>query len=318
MITAVLIVVVLLLLALFVLFNKKIVNIIMKNADAMESGVSRTLGKKLKNFDKRLEKESAISNKGMYRKLNLYFDDILVQMDLKREGVSVTTFIFFLAIVASAIAFVISFLMGDLFMGTVGFFAVFYLLMTAFRFMALMRYETKESILMETMDLIAMDSAEGVKNAITRYCGSFHPSVRPYFEQFLDDINYQGYSFKEAMHKLNKNLGVGFNEFARACIQYEYQADDTLIDVFSPIVDSNREKRNQRAISNKRFAELRSIFLASCAVVFGYGGILMLVDLQAREILIGNGIGRASFVLDILIVTVVLAYITKIKAKFLR
>lgn len=318
MLTAVKIIVIIGVLALFVLYNGKIVALFTKNSDKAELLVSKTLGKQLREFDRRLEKESAISNKGLYRWLNNYFDDILIQLDLKREGVTVTTFVFFLAFISFGLSLVVYFVGGSFVMAVFSFFAIYYLVMTVFRFIALMRYEKKEAILMETMDLIAMDTEEGVKNAITRYCGNFHPTVRPYFEQFLDDIRYQGYSFKEAMHKLNRNLGSDFSEFARACIQFEYKADDTLIDVFSPIVDSNREKRSQREISNKKFTELRVMFVVSTLVVFGYAGVLLLTEQGARDIIIGTTIGKIATILDFLVITLVLAYITKIKAKFLR
>jgi Flp pilus assembly protein TadB len=237
---------------------------------------------------------------------------------MKSAGVTVTGLLVFMLFTSAAVALFTILLMGstNIFVIASVICAIFYLETTLFKLASVGKYEKREAEIMDAVDLLVSYIKSGVYNAIIRYKDSFHPDIKPYFLEFIDDVQNKGYGFKQAMLLLNDRLGMTFTEFAHKAILYEEKADKTMDDIFSSIIEVNRQRRSLRYINNIEFANLRTQFLVSFAAIIGYAIMSMFIDSWIRSFLFSSG-GIVMIVVDIIIVTVVLNYMAVIKSKSL-
>jgi len=135
--------------------------------------------------------------------------------------------------------------------------------------------------------------------------------------EFIDDIQNKGYGFKQAILILNSKLGPNFNEFTQKAIIYEEKADKGMQDIFSSIIDSNRQRRTLRYINDKEFSDLRVQFIVSMVIILGYALMSMVIDSFFVHFFMETLIGRVLIITNIVIVAAVLAYMASIKAESL-
>lgn len=275
------------------------------------------IGSKVRRWNISMERATIIKKDGFNAKINRYFKDMITNLDMDKDNVTPAGLITFLIFIDVGITAIFVYLVGEWTLAVPTFCAVLYFEIVIFKFFGLMRFEQKEARIMDVEDLIAMDIKGGVYNAIVRYYKSFHPSMRPYFEEFVDNIRLKGYPFRQAMQILNDQLGPTFNDFAKKAIQYEEKADDDMVEIFSSVVDMNRNRRTLRQENNKKFRELRTEFLLSIAIIAGYFVFAIFSDDFFRHFFSDVYFGKVLLICDIVAIAWVLAYIAAIKAKFL-
>lgn len=317
MIKLILIIAVILLFGLIVMYNKKVMTILAGSKTKSENIFYRILGQRVKNWNIRVERAASIKKDTWTYKINNYFKEIIVNMDMSKDNVTPVGLIVFISTISLSFSIVFVVWLQEYSLAVPAFCAVFYFIVVVFRFMSLMRYEKKEANIMDVEDLIAMDVKGGVYNAILRYRHSFHPSMRPYFEDFIDNIQNKGYGFKESMLILNDKLGSTFTDFAQKAIMYEEKADKDMDDIFTAIVEINRFRRTLRYESNKKFDKLRLEFIISIGIIAFYCVFSVFSDPFLSYFFTKTFFGKLLIIIDIVVVTAVLGYISSIKAKFL-
>lgn len=300
---------------LFVMYNHKIMTMLGVYRKRSESIFYRVLGKRIKKWNEDIERITSIKKDTLTYRINAYFKEIIVNLDMEKDNVTPIGLITFIVSVSFSFAFIFAVWSGEVLLSIPAFAAIFYFIVVIFRFMSLMAYEKKEAEIMDTEDLLAMDVKGGVYNAILRYRKSFHPNMKPYFEEFIDNIQHKGYSFREAMLVLNDRLGQNFTDFAQKAILYEEKADKDMDDIFSSIVEINRYRRTLRYENNKKFNQLRLEFILSMCVIGGYVIFSMISDPFLANFFKNTLFGKLLLLGDIVIITAVLAYLSSIKAK---
>lgn len=300
---------------LFVMYNHKIMTMLGVYRKRSESIFYRVLGKRIKKWNEDIERITSIKKDTLTYRINAYFKEIIVNLDMGKDNVTPIGLITFIVSVSFSFAFIFAVWSGEVLLSIPAFAAIFYFIVVIFRFMSLMAYEKKEAEIMDTEDLLAMDVKGGVYNAILRYRKSFHPNMKPYFEEFIDNIQHKGYSFREAMLVLNDRLGQNFTDFAQKAILYEEKADKDMDDIFSSIVEINRYRRTLRYENNKKFNQLRLEFILSMCVIGGYVIFSMISDPFLANFFKNTLFGKLLLLGDIVIITAVLAYLSSIKAK---
>lgn len=301
----------------FIMYNNKILKKISESKEKSNSKFQKIIGDKVSALNDRAEKVSVIDKGSLAHKVTVFFKDIIVNLDMEKDNVTPIGLIVFISSVSLVITLILATLLGAIVLTVPLFFAIFYLIVVLFRFSSLMRYEKREAEIMDAVDLLVSDVRGGVYNAIVRYRDVFHPNIRPYFKEFLDDINNKGYSVKQAMLKLNDKLGINFTDFAQKAILYEEKADDDMVDIFSVIIEMNRCKRTLRYINNQEFIKLRTELMISILMIAGYCIFATATDPFLANFFTNGIIGKLLIVLDIVGIAFVLAYIASIKAKSL-
>lgn len=277
----------------------------------------KIFGNVLRETNIRLSRTANLNKKSTIFKIYNFFDDIIVNLDMKKDNVTVSGLILFMFAVSLATGLVIGFFMDSVMVVITGTFAVFYLVLTMFRMSALLKYEKREAEIMDAVDLLVSDVNGGIYNAIVRYKDSFHPNIRPHFLNFIDDIQNKGYNFRQAMMNLETKLGSNFTDFAQKAILYESKADETLDDIFSSIVEMNRQRRTLRYINNLEFAALRTQFVVSLILIVLYALFSTMMDPFIRHFLANTTTGKLMIIIDIVIIAWVLSYLASIKSKSL-
>lgn len=277
----------------------------------------QAFGKKISRLNVRTDRHVELNKGSLVYKVNEFLKDIIVNLELSKENVTPVGLLLFWVSTAFAGSSAYVFWSGEGWLAIPSFLALLYFIIVLFRFISLMNYEKKELEIMDTEDLLVMDIGGGVYNAIVRYQDSFHPNIRPYFLEFIDNIRAKGYGFDRAMVILNERLGSNFTDFAQKAIIYDNKADDKMADIFSAIVERNRFKRTLRDRNNKKFNELRFQFLVSTIIIGLYGLFSIFTDPFMYHFFTNTLWGKVVIIADLVLVTAVLAYISSIKAKFL-
>ena len=299
------------------LYSNKIINVLVTSKDFVDKWYYKLFGKALKNMQVSFSRTADLNKYSFAYKVYHFFDELIINLDMKKDNVTVTGLLVFISSISFVGGLVLAYLMDSFILLIPITAAFFYLIVVVFRFMGLLRYEQREAEIMDAVDLLVSDIRGGIYNAILRYKDSFHPNIRPFFLSFIDDIQNKGYSFKQAIGILNDKLGPNFTDFAQKAVLYEAKADETMEDIFSSIIETNRQRRTLRYINNIKFNELRTQFIVSFLLIIGYGVFSALLDPFILEFLTQNSFGKLLLIGDIVIIAFVLSYLASIKAKSL-
>lgn len=302
---------------LLIMYNQRIIKFLSTSKGKSETLFYKLIGRHMSRWHKRIDRSVNLKKGTKRYKIYTFFQDIIVNLGMSRYHVTPLGFLTFIVCMSLSLAIltVVLFKEASLFVLSFGSFIFFFIIL--FRFLSLTMYEKREARIMDSVDLLSMDVKGGVYNAIVRYKNSLHPSIRPYFEEFVNNIQFEGYSFKEAMLNLNDKLGSEFTDFAHKAIIYEEKADEDLEEIFSTIVETNRNKRTLRYLNNEKFSQLRFEFILSNLIIAGYGMFTIWTDPFMRNFFTNTTFGKVLLILDLVLVTLVLAYISSIKSKSL-
>lgn len=308
---------VIILLGYIIMNNRKVIEKLTSSETLVSKVFYKLFGRYIYQLNQRVRRNVNLNKQSVFYRVYVYFDDMLKNLDLADNGVTVLGLLTFIGCIALAIASLLSYVLNMFVLLPVTFGAIYYLIVVVFRFISLMRYEKREADIMDAVDLLVCDIKGGVYNAITRYKDAFNPNIRPYFLEFLDDVQSKGYTFKQAMLILNDKLGHNFTEFAHKAIMYEEKADKDMDEIFSPIIETNRERRTLRHINNLAFNQLRSDLIISMLIIAVYVIFAISMDKYLAMFIMRSMLGRVLIIIDIILVGWVLTYIASIKAKTL-
>jgi hypothetical protein len=98
---------------------------------------------------------------------------------------------------------------------------------------------------------------------------------------------------------------------------YEEKRDDNMDDLFSTIIETNRNRRTLRAINNMAFNDLKLELIISLLIILVYGAVLMMTESFVYEFFTTMMFGRILIIIDVVALGCVLLYITNIKAQAL-
>lgn len=155
--------------------------------------------------------------------------------------------------------------------------------------------EVKISHIMDAEDLLCAKVRDGVENAIRSVMetgGYIDRSIVQHFEDFINDIDNTGYSFREAMERLNIRLGPSFNEFARKAVIFEANERKGMADIFLDIVNSNNHKRQINIEKSNMFNIITTNYIYIVFIVAGFIGFTF-ADSYTRQLMLNTFIGKA-------------------------
>ena len=299
------------------LYSGKVINAMVNSRDFMNKWYYKLFGKSVKDLQLSLSRNAELNKYSTAYKIYHFFDDMIINLDMKKDNVTVAGLLIFISSISIAGGLVLSVVMNSigLFVPIVA--ALMYLVIILLRFIGITNYEQREAEIMDAVDLLVSDIKGGTYNAILKYQDSFHANVKPHFMNFIDDIQNKGYSFKQAMGILNDKLGANFTDFAQKAVLYEEKADETMEDIFSSIIETNRQRRTLRHVNNIKFSELRTQFVVSSLLIVGYAIFSTVFDPFIFQFLTQNAFGKLLLIGDIVIFAFVLSYLASIKAKSL-
>lgn len=302
---------------LFVKYNVYVLTFIARVRNKFLSVISKKIGRGVNIANKQFKRTAFLNQERLLFKIYRYFDDIIVNSNLTKDGVTVMGLLIFIGFLSLLITvgITIFFNLGGL--AIISFVVVFIFVTVMFRFNSLSKIEHREAIIMDAVDLMVSDVKGGVFNAIVRYMDSFHPDIRPYFLECVDNVRNRGLGFKQSMLILNDRLGYSFSDFCQKAIIYEEKADDTLDDLFSTILERNRQRRLLRSRNNIAFRAIMTTLEVSYVAIGAFAIFTLVTEPTIFDFIVNNPFGKLMILADILLLAVVMGYLSGLRAKSL-
>jgi hypothetical protein len=156
-----------------------------------------------------------------------------------------------------------------------------------------LKAERLESI-MDVEDVICPLAHEGVFVAIKKTLESdvyINASIRPYFVQFINNCENNGYSFRQAMEILNKQLGPKFDNFAKKAKVFEYNERKGMADIFLDVVDDNGILREINRKKDKAFRKMNRDFMLKTLLIILFFLYALTIP-EFKNFMIGSTAGK--------------------------
>lgn len=299
----------------FVTQNVKVLRIAGNILQKVGVIVNKLLGRRMQVINKRVLRSAYLNKDSLQYTIVKYFEDIIMNLELQKEGITVTGLLFFMLLSSFIATIFLDYLLKFGTLLPFCFATVFFLVFTLFRLYALTRVEKREAMIMDAIDLLVSDVKGGIFNAMMRHQESFNPVIRPYFIECVDNVRHKNFSVSAAVLELNKNLGVTFTDFAYKVIIYEEKGGESMENLFSSIIELNRNRRQLRYINDIKFNSLKNTFLITMLLIGSFAAFLMLTEPFVYTFFTENFGGRLMLIADVAAIGAVLAFITSIKAK---
>ena len=172
--------------------------------------------------------------------------------------------------------------------------SVFIVIITAFIMQSKSLKAAKLESIMDAEDIICPLAHEGVFVAIKKSLESdeyIDNSIRQYFVQFVNNCENNGYSFRQAMEILNKQLGPKFDNFAKKAITFEYNERKGMADIFMDVVDDNAILREINRKKDKTFRKMNRDFMLKTLIIVLFFLYALTVP-EFKDFMIGTTAGK--------------------------
>ncbi len=216
----------------------------------------------------RLKKEKIIKQKeSVITKYNKLVDNMILDFNLP---LTLESFNSILCICFAIAVLIIVIFMKNITLSVVIAVSAFIGILTLFVMQSKALKSEKLESIMDAEDIICPIAREGVLVAIKKVMESdeyISSNIRPYFRQFIDNCENNGYSFKQAITILNKQLGSKFDNFTKKSITFEYNERKGMADIFLDIVDENAVLREMNAKKDRIFRKMNKDFLLKTVII---------------------------------------------------
>jgi len=235
----------------------------------MLNTLAEHLGKyNTKRYIERVKKERIVKQKeNIFAKYNRLVEGLILDFNMP---LTLESFNSLLSICFAILALVLILFMQNITLSVVLAISFFIGLLTYFVMQSKAIKAEKLEHIMDAEDIICPLAREGVLVAIKKVMESdeyIQPTIRPYFQQFIDNCENNGYSFKQAILLLNRQLGPKFDNFTKKAIVFEYNERKGMADIFLDIVDENAVLRAINARKDRIFRKMNRDFLLKTAMI---------------------------------------------------
>lgn len=301
----------------FVKYNAKVLGWLGRLNQKLTSKLQGTVGAHMRVANKKFKRTAELNINSPIFSIYRYFDSIIVNTGMHREGVTVAGLLVFLAAL-SILSTAVCLFVFDLAFLALPALAVFFLLyVILFRYASLTRVEHNEEVIMDAIDLLVSDVKSGIFNSIIKYKDSFDESIRKFFVECIDNVQNKGYSFTAAMEILNDQLGYSFSDFAQKAVYYESKREEGSEGIFGAIIELNRQRRILRRENAIAFRSIKSTLIISFVAIFCFALYTGFTEPTIANVLTNTIFGRLMIIADVGIIALVINYVTSIRARMI-
>ncbi|MDQ2085694.1 hypothetical protein RBH29_04500 [Herbivorax sp. ANBcel31] len=255
--------------------------------------MAESLGKyNTKRYIERIKKERIVKRKeNIFAKYNRLIERLILDFNMPFTLESFTSI---LCILFAISVLVIVFFMQNITLSVVIAVSIFIGILTYFVMQSKSIKAEKLENIMDAEDLICPLAREGVLVAIKKVMESdeyISPNIRPFFQQFIDNCENNGYSFKQAITLLNRQLGPKFDNFTKKAIVFEYNERKGMADIFLDIVDENAVLREINTRKDRIFRKMNRDFILKTIIIILFF-IYALTVQEFREFMIHSDLGK--------------------------
>lgn len=155
----------------------------------------------------------------------------------------------------------------------------------------------REIAIMDAEDLIIASLNKGFTGAVETSIDLFDDTVKPYFQQYLDNVKLYKLSLVFSVNKLSEDLGEEFNKFSEKIIEYIKIGSDDTIETFQDDLTRNAQRRVQMFEIQEQINEATLVYLISLII-----SIFMAINLlgsmpEAKETLLYTALGHLFLII---------------------
>lgn len=275
----------------------------------------KLINSKEENYHRDLEIGKINEKRNSYKIYN-FLNDLVIDLGLARTGVTP----YELAFITSALTLVCTMFFCKIIFGTIFMTILMYPVILIGVFCVLytranLAHDTRIENVIEAENIICNNIKGGVVVAIRESMDVLPKEIRPYFKDFIDNIEQQNYHVKTALLELNARLGSIADDFIKKCIVFETEEEHGIVGMFSDIVEINTINLELRTEMKRKFEETKHEFKIGASMIFGFlGGIIAIFPI-VRNFYFHTVIGQIIIALDILDLIIEYVYITYLRAQ---
>jgi len=220
-----------------------------------------------KYIERRKKEAIAASKENLISRYNNFVENMILDFELP---LTLESFTSTLCVGFVILVLLVLFFMKNVTLSLVVAVSVFIGLITVFVMRSQKLKAEKMESVMDVEDMICPLAHEGVFAAIKKVMQNdeyVHESIRPYFAQFINNCENNGFSFRQAMELLNRQLGRKFDSFAKKAIIFEYNERKGMADIFMDVVDENAILREINVKKDKVFRKMNRDFLIKTLII---------------------------------------------------
>lgn len=283
------------------------------------SKLAKIIGKVVNKKEEKYHRDIAIgkiTEKRASYKLYNFLSELIIDLNLTDSGITPYELLYITCfIVTVVVAVICKLLFGSYFMtifmdpiAIVGVFAVMYT-------KANIAHDQRIENVIEAENIICNNIKVGVVVAIRDSLNVIPKEVRPYFKDFVDNIEQKNYHIRTALLELNANLGSIADDFIKKCIVFEMEEERGISGMFQDIVEVNTIRMEMRTEMKRRFEEVKTDFIIGASMIFVFMAGVLAVYPDVRNWYFTTGTGQLLIALDILIIIMEFVFITFLRAK---
>lgn len=277
--------------------------------------VGKIINKKEKAYHRDVEIGKITEKRTSYKLYN-FLSELIIDLDLVYSGIKpyeLLTITVFLTLVAVGILCQILFsnIFMIIFLGPICIIGVFAVMYTK----ANVAHDTRIESVIEAENIICNNIKVGVVVAVRDSLDTLPKSVKPYFKDFVDNVEQKNYHIKTALLELNARLGSVADDFIKKCIVFELEEEHGIAGMFADIVEINNINMEMRVQMKRRFEEVKTDFIIGASGIFAFLGGVIAIFSNVRDFYFKTGLGQFILAIDVLLLVLEFVYITYLRAQ---
>lgn len=277
------------------------------------------IGLFISNKETKLKRELEIgklNDKNKTVKLYRFMNDLIIDLGIKRLGVTPYSFTFLVLLGSLILSVVVcKAAFGNLTLSIIVYPIITVAVVCVLYTKANMAHDLRIEAVIEAENIIANSIKDGVVVSIRNSIDLIPEMVRAEFRDFLDNIEHKNYHIRTALLELNNNIGSIADDFIKKCIEFETQEEHGIVGMFRDVVELNNVKTELRTEMKRSFEKIFGDFVIGALMIFVFlGGTLVLFD-NVANFYFNNIVGQIIIIIDVLIVIGEFVFITYLRAK---
>ena len=257
-----------------------------------------------------------INEKRTKVKLYKFLSELIIDLNMEPSGITPYELLALTVLIVAVVTLIVcQLLFGNMLMSLIfipiiliGTFCIMYT-------KANVAHDTRIEAVLEAENIICNNIKVGVLVAVRESLDVLPKSVKPYFKDFVDNIEQKNYHIKTALMELNSKLGGVADDFIKKCIVFEMEEEHGIAGMFADVVEINNINMEMRTNMKRKFEEVKHDFIIGAVMIFAFLGGVLAIYPNVRDFYLKNGIGQIILGVDALLLITEFVYITYLRAK---
>lgn len=175
-------------------------------------------------------------------------------------------------------------------------------------------HERRIAAVIESENIICNNVSNGVLVAVKQNINIIPEETRPYFRDFIDNIEIKNYHIKTALLELNMQLGSMSDDFIKKCIVFELEEERGVADMFQDVVELNNIKSDLRNDMKHELEEKVNEIRISIVMITIFLFAVLAIYPSIRSMYFNTVPGNIVIVIDILLLIIIYVIATVVRA----